>query len=449
MLCFRSTQRNAPQGRLRASIATALCVLWLGCKDSTPSPSAAEQRKPEPMSIVSPDAGPTTTPTLRVGLRAPLDIPSEDWPVSQASELAQKGGTVAYKTATGTRLVYVAGNILVLGPKLKVLDWATAPSFEQARSELYQNGSDAQRAQILEATKADASPGALAAFLVSVAGIRDGGAWWKSYEALPESGKAKVVQGLAKEITGTEKPTLSLERAVLVVDLAAQSTSVLARLEALLLPGEEIASPLAVSVLLRAMLKEHPKEAGDLACRALTKERANATIASSLALTIAKTKTACPALLWVLEANPCAPDVRCTEAGPVGPQKPSMQTEGVCTTAQALAFVDQELLRSAHDVMSTGEPAASIFALAGAPALPETFTRAHARRLYALAATTATAPCSIDLKEGTACRCNEAILRDAACRSGEASSYRSGACAFTLLDAKKTIASVVSTRIPR
>jgi hypothetical protein len=426
-------------------LAVLTPMLPSACKRSDQDKSETPQR--ETVALEFGDAG---TVQLKVGTRPALNVPREDLPMLPNAALAQDSGRVAYACANGsTRIVYVAGENLIVGSKTEgALDWKTLPNFSTARRKLYEQG---QREVILNAVKSAESAEGLGDFMASVADVDDAGEWQRAFDALVPAAKAKVISKLAPEVTGSSAPTAAFERAVRVVDLHSQSTSVLTRLESLLKNETQARKhDAAIAVLVRAAITDHPKEMGELACRSLSKELSTSRAASSLTLAILKSGTSCPATRVLLETAPCAPELRCTNAGPLSPRDTTTQTEALCTKSQIDAFATKELTRSASDVLDRGEPSAAVFALGLVAELPESFTRAHARRAYAIASASEGKPaCEVDLKEGTPCKCSEAMLRDAACHSGDALTYRAGACAFTINDAKKAITSVISTKIPR
>jgi hypothetical protein len=423
------------------SAATLVELAQLGCS-KTEAPARPVR---ETVELILPDAG---EPSLVVGGRAPFPIPREDLPLPPKTELAQDQGRVAYRAQGGVRTLYVVGDRVIQGSKREALDWAQVPTFAAARKDLYAQG---QREQILAAVSASESAQPYGQFLAAIADVHDNGEWWKSYERAPEKARAEVLARLTTEITGSSPPTHALVHAVRAVDLKQHGSAVLRRLDSLL-TGPNAAktdefSP-ALSIMIRSALADQQKEIGAIACRALTPEVAKGQFAAPLVLAIALSKTECTAAITtVLTAHGCESQVRCTEKGPIRPSDVSSQQEPLCTQAQALAFAEGEARRTVQDVLEHGEPSAALLALAAGAAAPE-FIRAHDRRQFRILQTDKP-ECSIEVKDGTACHCGEATLRDAACRAGDMPTYATGACAFAIDAANKTLWRVSSTRTPR
>jgi hypothetical protein len=421
-----------------AAVSFLGSVASMGCgKKEAPAPAARET-----VELTRVDAG---DPSLIVGARPPFPIPREDLPLPEKSELAQNQGRIAYRVNSGVRILYVVGDRLIVGAKREGLEWSNVPTFAAARAELYARG---QREQILAATNATESADVYGQFLASITDVPDQGEWWKSYEAAPEKVRAQVLVRLTPEITGDKPPTYALFHAVQALDLKLHSSAVLLRLGSLLTsPSAKPEFYPAISVMIRSTLAEHGKDMGAIACRALTPELAKGRLAAPLVLAIALSKTECAALTHVFTAYSCDSQVRCSEKGPIRPSDTSKQDEPLCTQAEALAFAEREAQRTPKDVLESGEPSAALLALAALAPSPE-FVRAHERRRFQLVQTDKP-ECSLELKDGTACHCSEAVLRDAACRAGEVPAFTSGACAFAIDAAKKTLSRVSSTRTPR
>jgi hypothetical protein len=420
-------------------LASGMLILLAGCPRETVSTIAAP--KPESASIETSDGG---RALLRVGSRTALEVPSEDTPLPKMPELAQDRGRIAYSMAHGVRIVHVVGSELVWGETLPSLDWARAKTFQQDAKRLYEQG---QRAAILKGMRATTSAASLVEFMIEVADLKDTGEWGDAYLELPATPKLQLLTFLTKSVGAPGPSTLALRHSARWVDMSLGASALL-RLETLTKENNRDLAPV-VAVMIRSLLAEHPKEVADLACRALEGEGANSPAAGSYALAVWKTEKACPALESVLSKSPCATAVRCAGESPLAPNATTSQNEPLCTAAQLKPFLDREFARKPEDLLAKSEVSAVVPALAALATPPPAFVRAHKRRRYAITTQLEKPACGVELKEGTPCRCTEATLRDAACRSGEALSARSGACALTLDDRKKAILSVVSTQIPK
>lgn len=422
----------------------ALSLALVACTKTNPQPTSTPEQAPEPVAIAV-DAG---AALLSVGKRPAVEVPREDLPLPQTLELAQNDKRIAYRANGGTRIAYVVGEQVIWGRKLPgttPLDWSNIPTFASALKELYAQG---QQERMIEALKQSEGAEKFGDAMATLADVQDHGEWWRAYQTMDASAKSRVLQRLTPEISGKSAPTTALHRAVRAVDLSAHGATLVLRLEQLMKARASDAQfDAPIAVMMRAAMKDHAKEVAVLACNALAPDVANTSLASTLALAIVHAKHECANLRLVLEQDPCVPDVRCTDAGPVQATDKSEQAEAVCTAADATKAVDRELQRSAEDVLIKGEPKAALFALAMLPP-PPPFIAAHERRLYRIAQSDKP-ECSTELKEGTACHCNVAALRDAACRAGAVTSFSSGACAFTLNSSAKTLSSVVATRTAR
>lgn len=172
------------------------------------------------------------------------------------------------------------------------------------------------------------------------------------------------------------------------------------------------------------------------------------------ALVVAHAIEPCPALDPVLAANGCSASVRCKDGAPLDGRTPSRQDEPLCTGAELDAAVRRELARPTAEMGMAGARVA-LFAYAaldrsggdgGAGRLPPAFVLGHARRRYAV--TQPEKPACEEVAPGTACHCDEATLRDTACRRADEGVTRVGLCAFRIDDKAKRISEVVGSSPP-
>jgi hypothetical protein len=79
--------------------------------------------------------------------------------------------------------------------------------------------------------------------------------------------------------------------------------------------------------------------------------------------------------------------------------------------------------------------------------VPAALTAAHARRRYAVVQPKEP-ECESGVAPGTACHCEEAILRDQTCRHPEGNNVSVGVCKFEIDDKQKKLFNVVATAPP-
>jgi hypothetical protein len=98
-------------------------------------------------------------------------------------------------------------------------------------------------------------------------------------------------------------------------------------------------------------------------------------------------------------------------------------------------------------VAATGGTRTELFAFARLTddgRLPQALRTAHARRRYALAQPEAPA-CDVGLEPGKPCHCDEAMVRDHACRQSSPGPTRVGVCGFTIDDKTKKLTGVAAS----
>ncbi len=430
-------------------VLLAALLVSLGCDKPKPE-STAPTATAAPMDVAS--ITPRTadkSETLVVGSRAPFALPNEDLPLAVPPEMTRDANRIAYKTAKGkNRVVYAVGSGVFLGGLYDNVDWNKIPTFDAAFRDLY--AKSASREALLKALKESKGDLGLAAALADVADLPDEGEWWKGADMLEAPGKAELTKRLAPVVTAPGKDTASLRRAVTVVDLHAQTGAIHARVEELL-QKSPVPEPAAVGILLRALVKDQPKEAAALGCTALkglNKETAVGNpLAAAAALAVLKGGGTCPEVKIILDAEPCATAARCSDKGPLSPLDTTTQEEPLCTKGQVEKAAEADLARTPRDLLHDEYSPAVAFAIAIlGEATPPEFQKAQARRLYKI--TQPKAPeCDGEIKDGTSCHCSEPILRSTACRSAGPKVLTSG-CAFVMDDAKKTVDKVTASKAP-
>jgi hypothetical protein len=424
-------------------------VLALACdkpKPETTAPTATAA--PVEVASITPRTA-EKSETLIVGTRPAFALPAEDLPLPVPSEMTREGKRIAYKTGRGkNRVVYLVGASVFLGKVYDAVDWSKIPTFDEAVRDIY--AKDGPREALFKAIKETKGDVGLGGFLADIADIPDQGEWWKGVDLLEAAGKGELTKRLAPVVTAPGKDTATLRRAVTVVDLHAQTGAIHARVEELL-QKSPVPEPAAVGIMLRALVKDQPKEAAALGCTALkgmTKEGAAGNpLAAAAALAVLKGGGACPEAKIILDAEPCATAARCTDKGPISPLDTTTQEEPLCTKAQVEKAADADLARTPRDLLHDEYSPAVAFAIAIlGDNTPPDFQKAQARRLYKITQPK-TPECDGEVKDGTACHCSEPTLRSTACRSAGPKVVTSG-CAFMMDDTKKTIDKVTASKAP-
>jgi hypothetical protein len=270
------------------------------------------------------------------------------------------------------------------------------------------------------------------------------------FATLPEPQKAEVTKGLAA-IVDSGQPEAALEWAVTKAPLT-DAKRLEARVRALMASGVQLR---AASVILRALTKLDAPAAARVGCEAIAAkppsspphrelfvEAALLAIASEAAKGVA----CVPAVLAALGEDPCESYFRCAASGaPLTPSQETKQDEPLCTKEQLAPVIPRELARPPADVMGgyARGPLFAYAALAAQDKVPESFTQAHERRRYALTQPKEPA-CDSGVAIGTPCRCDEAQIRDLACRNLGASSAHVGLCKFEVDEKQKKIVNVTA-----
>jgi len=156
----------------------------------------------------------------------------------------------------------------------------------------------------------------------------------------------------------------------------------------------------------------------------------------------------------VLHEVACERDLRCKNGVPLDPVNDGSgdQREPVCAREEIVRALGARTVTHAADAR-TAPPRVALYALATlvfAGRVPESFTKAHQRRQYKVAQPSGplcTGPKGI-IGAGTRCKCDEAELREAACRTYPKTSVSSGYCEFEVDDSRSLIQGSVGTEPP-
>lgn len=393
------------------------------------------------------------------GATAELVVSPEHVVVLPASELeANKTPRIvedahrrlAYTTASGdVRYVYRVADDAYLGPKLPPpIDFRAAPALDPALGSLFDQARD-KRALTRDVAK-ERGDAAVATMLI-LGAFAEGPEWNEAFEKLPSEPAASVRKGLARFLEpGGE--TRGLVRAVAVVPLKnVAAVSLETRVRELVKEGKELR---AAAVLLRALGASDAAKAAALGCDLLGHPPSDDALLESAAFVTANAAltrgSTCRNVDAALGDDACRPSFRCGPAGPLSGREPSRQNEPLCDKATLTSFVARELERAPADVLAlTGGPRPELFAYATLVAegrVPPTFETAHARRRYAL--TQPDKPPCDSVTPAAPCHCDEATLRDQACRRPNERVISVGLCRFEVDDKAKKITNVVATLPP-
>lgn len=352
------------------------------------------------------------------------------------------------------RLVYLVGENLYVAPPGAV-HAAKAPPLGEELGALFEAAGD-KRARLVADVRATLGEEGLAKMLASGADV-DAPEWASTYASLPPPRAAEVQRALATSLE-PGKPTRGIRRAVALVPLAelAKTPGFATRVAE---EKTQLEAPRAAGVMLRALARADAPRAAEIACAALGRAKASggedpeghAILVEGASLAIAHAGATCAAIAPVLLENACSASVRCGPNGPLGPRDASKQDEPLCTKEQLAAAVEQELARPPTEVAAgTSGTRVALFAYAALAKsekeLPEAFVRAHARRRYPL--TQPESPPCDAVATGEKCHCEEAVVRDQACRNEGGGLVRVGLCAFQVDDKQKRIRDVVASPPP-
>ena len=378
----------------------------------------------------------------------------------------ETGTRLAFVRAAGdVRLVYFVSGGAYLGPVTKApIDFRAAPDLDHALGSLFEIAGERRPQLAADVSKLKGEAGVVR-MLVDGAGA-DGHEWDDALTKLPEARATEVKSALAGLIE-RGKPTLGLRRAVLFAPLRepARAPALAARIKELIDPLRE---PRALAVMLRALAALDKAQAAPLACELLGRKPLDSgthgarspeeldvpgreALVEAALLTIAAAGTDCPHAAEHLGEDVCTPSLRCGAQGPLTGRETTKQDEPLCTKEQLAQAVTKDLARTPADVLAlTDGTRPQLFAFATLVArglVPAALTTAHARRRYAVVQPKEP-ECESGVAPGTACHCEEAIVRDQTCRHPEGNSVSVGVCKFEIDDKLKKLFNVVATAPP-
>lgn len=412
----------------------------------------------------------SATETLRVaGRQDGVPLLLEDLPLPVGAPVLQAGpDKIAIALTKGFRVVYIVNQRVVFGPRVATAaDAMQAKSFTAARAEIYR-ATPYLRASVLEAVNAQSGP-ALADFLLETVDVRDDGEWAKALRALPPPEGARLRKAFRARVLDSHASVGGLSRMLLEpLDLERERADLIHRLIGIGTPTDT-ESAIAAALLIHLIMVEgaprtqelHGTQGtslvtdaalADYACTLVSEfakepTAAAGNVAAGIALALlASVHHACSAAGTLLLASSCDATVRCLGGGIVMPTSSTKQNEDVCTLHALENAAQAELLRSPSDIVTRPYAPVPAYALAlvlqAGPA-PESFVLAHQRRRFAV--TQSLSPeCDAASREGEPCHCDEATLRDAACRSS-GSLVRVSSCALDVDEKAKRISHVTYT----
>jgi hypothetical protein len=410
---------------------------------------------------------------LAIGARA-FPVPAGELRPGAAPAIDhdEAGTRFSYVTADDrVRVVHVVGGGIYAAP-LGTAHAPKAPSLEAALGALFENAGE-RRMQLASDVRATLGEPGVVKLLVAAADV-DAPEWTTTFAALPEP-RAREVKAAVAVALQPGKPTTGLLRAVSLLSPTELAEALPVDALAARLGEAEVAitAPRAAAVLLRTLVGRDPARAAQVGCAlAVPSEPTSARsvprpdadlLTEAAALAVAHARAACAAPLFgrVLTETPCAPSVRCGPSGPLDGRTASKQDEPLCSPAELAAAVEKELARPPSDAGKSGTraPLFAFAALALAPRapdagagaassapLPPAFVLAHGRRRYALAQPEK--PACDEATPGAPCRCDEATVRDTACRQAAPGLVRIGLCAFEIDDKLKRLANVSASPPP-
>jgi len=437
--------------RALSSSALLAAIVFLGssCKPSpAPLPSAE---------LVVADGG---AAKLVVGSRS-VDLPSGEVELGAPKVIVHPSGKrFAYVTAKHgplgepqARMVYAIGDGLWLGatpaPPAKPDD---IPDLEDAASHVVERA-EGRSAALAADLKKELGEGGVARFLVWAAGA-EGPAWDAIFASLPPARQEETRAGLA-ELLRSGKRDEALPRIVRMVKLT--DAAVLdARIRRALEPT--LVRPFPVAVLERALGAIDPARAAGVACAVLRADTPPpdrpagydaAVEAALLAIAedaLAGKPLACEAeVAAALERGSCSASLRCAAGKPLTGRETTKQDEALCNKAELAAAVKAARSEPPTTALE-GAVRPSLFAYAAllaANKVPASFEQAHARRRFEIVQPKEPA-CESGVALGAPCHCDEAVLRDLACRNLASASGHVGVCKFEIDDKQKKITNVTS-----
>lgn len=375
----------------------------------------------------------------------------------------EQGKRLAYPVpGGGSRIVYVVGDSLFIGPSSSAVrgggttDFSNAPPLDAALGAIFEHA-DKRRALAVTEVKKELGDAGVAKMLAAAAHVDDP-AWDDALAQLPEPARIETKKQLARALEPGSPPG-GLARAVryAALDDKSRAGAWATRVRESLDPVRE---PAALAVLVRAIAKVDPAEGASIGCdvlhrKVVTKEAtdvgARESLVEAAALAVAHGKGDCDAAVDTLGQESCMSWFRCVKGKPLTGAEPTNQDEPLCTAAELAAVIGTELDRKPNDVMTASSGTrASLFAYAALAAknrVPAWFVTGHERRRFALTQPKEPA-CESGVAPGTACRCDEPVIRDAACRHRESATVSVGVCRFDVDEKQKKLTNVVATLPP-
>jgi hypothetical protein len=449
--------------RIGLGLALGLCLATASsaCKDSTST--APQGGTATGAEVRWPDAGPAE---LTVSERV-LALPSGELAAGAHPQVMQdeRHERFAYVRGAGdVRFVYLMAGNAYLGPIVKApIDFRAVPDRDHALGVLFETAGERRAQLVADVAKQLGQPG-VTRMLIDGASVDDP-TWDQAFAKLPEANATEVKNALASQLE-PGKPSSGLKHAVTLVPLREPTRApvLAARIRELADPVRE---PRASAVLLRALAAVDKPQGATVGCEILGKKPldvANAKgtpaeidppgrelLVEAALLAIANAGAECPHVAAQIGDDVCVPSFRCNDAGPLTGRESTKQDEPLCTADQLTQAIAKDLARTPADVIAAnGGPRPQLFAfatLAKTGKLPASITNAHARRRYAVSQPKEP-ECDNTLSPGTACHCEEAILRDQTCRNPESKVVSVGVCKFEIDDKQKKISNVVATPPP-
>ncbi len=447
-------------------IALLALLALAGCKSSSTSTSTTSAPSPGVASTAEirwKDAGPADFAVLDRVMALPTgELPDQAHPAVTQDE---QGKRFALPLPSGeTRYVYLVASSLYLGARTKsAADFGPATDLDHALGPLFENAGARRSKLVADVAKALGDAGV--ARLLIAGGAVDGRDWDDAYAKLPEASQAQVKTGLAATLE-KGKPSVGLRHAVALLPLRepARAPALAARIREL---ADGLHEPRGSAVMLRALITLDKAQAGAVGCDVLERtplepnlargnpEEVDAPgrelLAEAALLAIATAGSDCKHVAPLLGDEMCQPSFRCGPGGPLDGRETSKQDEPLCTKEQLATAAAKDLDRQPADVLGlTAAARPHLYAFAALLAsnkVPETFLAAHARRRYEL--TQPAAPsCEGAGDPGTPCHCDEAVVRDQACRHPGSKVVSVGTCKFAVDEKQKKLLDVVVTTPP-
>ena len=394
-----------------------------------------------------------------------MPLPTGELPDLAHPEIMQdeKGTRFAVPLPSGeTRYVYLVASSLYLGARVKgAADFGAATDLDHALGTLFENAGSRRGRLVADVAKAQGEVGVV--HLLLAGGAVNGPDWDDAYAKLPEASRAQVQAGLAQTLD-KGRPSTGLRHAVAIVPLRGPAPALAERIREL---ADGLHEPRASAVLLRTLTTLDKAQAGAVGCEVLartpldpklargTPEEVDAPgrelLAEAALLAVAVAGADCTHVAALLGEEVCLPSFRCNASGPLDGREASKQDEPLCTKEQIATAAAKDLLRTPSDVMSLASAARpQLYAfgvLLATNKVPEAFSSAHAHRRYEVVQPAAP-PCEGVTDPGTACHCDEAVLRDQACRHPSSKVVSVGTCRFDIDEKQKKLLNVVATLAP-